>query len=85
MASSVGICETEARPWRNFTGTDADEKITPAFVASTVTRDPAGLFPSDAADTLDGAGGADTLDGDSDNLIGATARTGWTAAAAATS
>ena len=46
-----------------FTGTAADETITPLFVSATVTRVPAGSFPSAAADSLDGGGGNDTLDG----------------------
>jgi len=55
-----------------FTGTAADETITPTFVSGTVTRIPAGSFPSGAADSLDGGGGDDTLDGGGgdDSLIG---------------
>jgi Ca2+-binding RTX toxin-like protein len=46
-----------------FNGTTADETITPSFVSPTVTTDPAGAFPSDAVDSLDGGAGSDTLDG----------------------
>jgi Ca2+-binding RTX toxin-like protein len=46
-----------------FTGTDANETITPEFVSATVTRNPPGSVPGDAGDTLQGGGGNDTLDG----------------------
>ena len=46
-----------------FTGTSANETITPTFVSGTVTRIPAGSFPSNAADTIDGGAGNDTLTG----------------------
>lgn len=53
-----------------FNGTAADETITPAFVSGTVTRIPAGSFPSAADDTLNGAGGDDQLDGgDGDDVL----------------
>ncbi|WP_428658857.1 beta strand repeat-containing protein [Reyranella sp.] len=57
-----------------FTGTAADETITPLFVSATVTRIPAGSFPGAGADSLDGGGGDDTLDGGAgdDSLIGDT-------------
>jgi Ca2+-binding RTX toxin-like protein len=45
-----------------FTGGDAAEIITPAFVSPTVTAVGAPR-PSDAADTILGGGGADTIDG----------------------
>ena len=55
-----------------FTGTSANETITPTTVSATVTRVPAGSFPSNAADTIDAGAGNDTLDGGggSDTLIG---------------
>ncbi|CAN5227065.1 hypothetical protein BH10PSE6_BH10PSE6_00980 [soil metagenome] len=46
-----------------FTGTDADETITPTMVSPTVTRNPAGSFPGGGSDTLYGGGGDDVLDG----------------------
>ena len=45
-----------------FTGTAANETITPTTVSGTVTRVPAGSFPSDAADTIDAGAGNDYLD-----------------------
>ena len=51
----------------SFTGTNADETITPPLVSPTVTSVPAGAFPSAAADTLDGADGNDILDGGGGN------------------
>ena len=50
-----------------FHGTNADETITPTFVSPTVTRNPAGSFPGDTDDHLDGGGGNDTLDGGAGN------------------
>ena len=62
-----------------FVGTAANEIITPGVISGTVTRNPAGSFPSgvadslvggDGNDTLDGGGGADTaLGGNGDDLI----------------
>jgi Ca2+-binding RTX toxin-like protein len=49
-----------------FTGTDADEIITPSFVSSTVTAT-GGATPSNAADTIDGGAGNDTIDGGGGN------------------
>lgn len=46
----------------NFTGTSADEIITPFFVSSTVTAT-GGARPSNAADVIDGGAGNDTIDG----------------------
>jgi len=50
-----------------FTGTAANETITPRFVSGTVTRNPAGSFPYDGADILYGMGGNDTLSGGEGN------------------
>src|SRR4051794_7929857 len=57
-----------------FTGTDVNETITPAVVSPTVTRDPAGSFPSNNPDTLNGGGGNDVLDGagGNDTIAGGT-------------
>ncbi|MGE3283620.1 MAG: beta strand repeat-containing protein [Alphaproteobacteria bacterium] len=52
-----------------FTGTGANETITPAFVSATVTRLPPGSFPSALNDILNGVGGNDTLDGGAGNDI----------------
>ena len=55
----------------NFTGTNADEIITPSFVSPTVTAT-GGNLPSNAADVIDGGAGNDTIDGGggADILIG---------------
>ena len=55
----------------NFTGTGADEIITPSFVSSTVIAT-GGTRPSSAADTIDGGAGNDTIDGGggNDTLLG---------------
>ena len=50
-----------------FTGTAANETITPATVSLTVTRDPAGSFPDPDNDTINGGGGDDTIDGGGGN------------------
>src|SRR3954454_24662875 len=50
-----------------FTGTAANETITPAVVSPTVTRDPAGSFPGPDNDTINGGGDDDTLDGGGGN------------------
>ena len=50
-----------------FTGTAANETITPATVSPTVTRDPAGSFPGPDNDTINGGGGDDTIDGGGGN------------------
>src|SRR4051812_28705229 len=50
-----------------FTGTGANETITPGFVSATVTRSPQGSFPGPTADTLDGGVGADVMDGGDNN------------------
>src|SRR3954470_18702728 len=50
-----------------FTGTGANETITPGFVSATVTRSPLGSFPGPTADTLDGGAGADVMDGGDNN------------------
>ena len=42
-----------------FTGTAANETITPSTVSATVTRDPLGSLPSTAADTIYGNGGVE--------------------------
>lgn len=46
-----------------FTGTSANETITPTTLSGTVTADPPGSLPSDASDVLYGLGGQDYLDG----------------------
>jgi Ca2+-binding RTX toxin-like protein len=46
----------------NFSGTNADDIITPSFVSPGVTATGAAL-PSNAADTIDGGAGNDTIDG----------------------
>ena len=46
----------------NFTGTNADEIITPQFVSPTVTAT-GGTRPSNAADVIDGGAGNDVIDG----------------------
>jgi Ca2+-binding RTX toxin-like protein len=46
----------------NFTGTNADEIITPQFVSPTVTTT-GGTRPSNAADLIDGGAGNDVIDG----------------------
>ena len=46
----------------NFTGTNADEIITPQFVSPTVTTT-GGTRPSNAADVIDGGAGNDVIDG----------------------
>ncbi len=46
-----------------FTGTAANETITPSTVSVSVTRNPQGSLPSNASDTIIGNGGADRLDG----------------------
>ena len=46
----------------NFTGTIADEIITPSFVSPSVTAT-GGVAPSNSADTIDGGAGNDTIDG----------------------
>ena len=52
----------------NFTGTNADEIITPDFVSPTVTAT-GGTLPSDAADVIDGGAGNDTIDGGGGNDV----------------
>ena len=52
----------------NFTGTNADEIITPDFVSPTVTAT-GGDRPSDAADVIDGGAGNDTIDGGGGNDV----------------
>ena len=44
-----------------FTGTNADETITPSFVSPTV-KTSGGTLPSDAADIIDAGGGNDMID-----------------------
>jgi Ca2+-binding RTX toxin-like protein len=52
-----------------FTGTNADETITPTFVSPTVQTS-GGNLPSDAADIIDARGGTDMIDaGGGDDLI----------------
>jgi Ca2+-binding RTX toxin-like protein len=52
-----------------FTGTNADETITPTFVSSTV-KTSGGTLPSDAADIIDAGGGNDMIDaGGGDDVI----------------
>src|SRR5579871_3563054 len=55
----------------NFTGTGADEIITPDFVSSTVTTT-GGTHPSNAADFIDAGGGNDVIEsgGGNDTVIG---------------
>jgi Ca2+-binding RTX toxin-like protein len=50
-----------------FTGTAANETITPAVVSPTVTSDPPGSLPGPADDTINGGGGNDTIDGGGGN------------------
>lgn len=62
-----------------FTGTSANETITPTTVSSTVTGAAAGSRPSAEGDSIDGAGGTDTIDGGGGDTIsfsgaGSTAR-----------
>ena len=45
-----------------FTGTNADEIITPTFVSPSVTTS-GGTLPTDAADIIDAGGGNDIIDG----------------------
>src|SRR5260370_35863713 len=52
----------------NFTGTDADEIITPNFVSPTVTT-VGGSRPSGAADVINGGGGNDTIEGGGGNDV----------------
>ena len=54
-----------------FSGTDADETITPSFVSPTVVAT-GGVAPGADGDILNGLGGNDTLDGGlgADNLFG---------------
>jgi Ca2+-binding RTX toxin-like protein len=52
-----------------FTGTNADETITPNFVSPTV-KTSGGNLPSDAADIIDAGGGNDVIDaGGGDDII----------------
>ena len=52
-----------------FTGTNADETITPSFVSPTV-KTSGGTLPSDAADIIDAGGGNDMIDaGGGDDVI----------------
>src|SRR5262245_32504874 len=55
----------------NFTGTNADEIITPQFVSPTVAAS-GGTQPSNAADVIDGGAGNDVIDGGGgdDNITG---------------
>jgi Ca2+-binding RTX toxin-like protein len=57
----------------NFTGTNADEIITPEFVSSTVTAI-GGTQPSNAADVINGGAGNDIIDsgGGNDTVNGGT-------------
>ena len=50
-----------------FTGTAANETITPLTVSPTVTSNPPGSFPGPDNDTLNGGGGDDVLDGSGGN------------------
>jgi Ca2+-binding RTX toxin-like protein len=52
----------------NFTGTNADEIITPDFVSPTVTAID-GNRPSDAPDVIDGGAGNDIIDGGGGNDV----------------
>ncbi len=54
-----------------FTGTSADETITPGFVSPTVTAS-GGTSPSNAADVIDGGDGNDLIDsgGGNDTVTG---------------
>ena len=52
----------------NFTGTNADEIITPDFVSPTVTATE-GTRPSGAPDVIDGGAGNDTIDGGGGNDV----------------
>src|SRR3982751_1958302 len=56
-----------------FTGTNADETITPGFVSATVVAS-GGAAPSDADDTINAGGGADLIDagGGNDTVTGGT-------------
>ncbi len=50
-----------------FTGTNAAEIITPSQVSATVTRDPAGGYPSDVFDVINAGGGNDFVSGGAGN------------------
>jgi Ca2+-binding RTX toxin-like protein len=52
-----------------FTGTGADETITPDIVSPTVTADPAGSKPGNGADTIAAGDGNDVVDGGGGNDI----------------
>jgi len=65
--------ESRIKTMANFTGTNADEIITPEFVSSTITAI-GGTQPSNAADVINAGGGNDTIDsgGGNDTVIGGT-------------
>ena len=50
-----------------FIGTNANETITPGAISLSVTRIPAGSFPSAAADWINASGGNDNVDGGGGN------------------
>ncbi|HSO43569.1 MAG TPA: hypothetical protein VLR47_12165, partial [Rhodospirillales bacterium] len=50
-----------------YKGTGTAETITPAFVSSSVSREPAESLPSAAADSIDGGGRGDVLSGGGGN------------------
>lgn len=50
-----------------FTGTNANEVITPTAISGSVTRDPAGSYPSSLDDIINALGGSDIVSGGTGN------------------
>jgi Ca2+-binding RTX toxin-like protein len=61
-AHACAPTESRIKTMATFTGTDADEIITPQFVSPTVMAT-GGIRPSNASDVIDGGAGNDTIDG----------------------